>query len=149
MNAWGVIPIRNKGYHVPALRTIRQREEMKNETGFAITETLLAIALLGIIAVVFLSGLATASKAHVITDERAIAESLVRSEIEYVKNLDYQYSATQYPADPSLTLPQGWTVPPPVVSLVHATDDGIQKVTVTAERNGESILSVVLYKVAR
>ncbi|MFC1909405.1 hypothetical protein ACFLXD_06120 [Chloroflexota bacterium] len=131
------------------LRIIRQREEMKRETGFAILETLVAIALLGIIAVAFLSAMATASKAHSITDERAIAESLVRSEVEYVKSLAYQYSATEYPVDPSLTVPQGWTIPPPTVSLVHATDDGVQKVTATAERNGESILSIVLYKVDR
>jgi len=40
-------------------------------------------------------------------------------------------------------------VPPPVVELVHATDDGIQNVTVTAEHNGKTILSVQLYKVDR
>jgi len=40
-------------------------------------------------------------------------------------------------------------VPPPVVELVHETDDGIQKVTVTAEDNGKAVLSLEVYKVAR
>lgn len=122
---------------------------MKGEKGFAIIETLVALALLGIIAVAFLSGVATASKASSIANERAIAESLVRSEAEYVKNCAYQDSVSEYPVDPSLTVPDSWTVPPPVVGLVHATDDGIQEVTVTAEHNGEEVLSLKIYKVDR
>lgn len=122
---------------------------MKGEKGFTIIETLVALALLGIIAVVLLSGVATASKASSIANERAIAESLVHSEAEYVKSCAYQDSASEYPVDPSLTVPDSWTVPPPVVGLVHATDDGIQEVTVTAEHNGEEVLSLKIYKVDR
>ena len=122
---------------------------MKGEKGFAIIETLVALALLGIIAVALLSGVATASKASSIANERAIAESLVHSEAEYVKSCAYQDSASEYPVDPSLTVPDSWTVPPPVVGLVHATDDGIQEVTVTAEHNGEEVLSLKIYKVDR
>lgn len=122
---------------------------MKGEKGFTIIETLVALALLGIIAVAFLSGVATASKASSIANERAIAESLVRSEAEYVKSCAYQDSASEYPVDPSLTVPDSWIVPPPVVGLVHATDDGIQEVTVTAEHNGEEVLSLKIYKVYR
>jgi len=120
-----------------------------NETGVTLIETLMALAILGLVAAVFLSGLATATKATVIADERAIAESLVRSEIEYVKNCAYQYTASEYPVGPALTIPEGWAVPPPVVELVHETDDGIQQVTVTAEHNGETVLSVEVYKVDR
>ena len=120
-----------------------------SELGTTLIETTVALAILGVIAVAFLSGLATATKATVIADEQATAESLVRSEIEYVKNYAYQYDTSEYPVDPALTIPVGWSVPSPVVELVHATDDGIQKVTVTAERNGETILSVEVYKVDR
>ena len=122
---------------------------MKSEKGFALIETLVALALLGVIAVAFLSSVATTSKAGSIANKQAIAESLVRSEAEYVKNCAYQYSASEYPVDPSLTVPASWTVPPPAVGLVHATDDGIQEVTVTAEHNGEEVLSLKIYKVDR
>ena len=122
---------------------------MNSEKGFAIIEILISIALLGIVAAALLSALATTSQASIISNEQAIAESLVRSEIEYIKNCDYQYSATEYPTDPTLTIPDGWAVPPPVVSPVHATDDGIQEVTVTAEYNGRTMLSVTIYKVDR
>jgi len=63
-----------------------------NSKGFSIIEVLVALALLGIIAVAFLGGLATASKAMIIADERATAESLARSEMEYVKNCEYEFT---------------------------------------------------------
>ncbi len=122
---------------------------MESEKGFALIETLVALALLGVIAVVFLGGIGTATKATIIADEQTTAESLVRSEIEYVKNCTYQYSATQYPVDPSINIPDGWSMPAPAVELVHATDDGIQKVTITVERNGEQKFSAQIYKVDR
>ena len=119
------------------------------ELGATLTETVVALAILSIVAVTFLSGLATTSTATIITNEQATAESLARSQMEYVKNCTYQYLATEYPVDPSLNIPVGWSVPPPVVELVHATDDGLQRVTVTAEHNGEVVISVEVYKVDR
>ena len=62
---------------------------MRNEKGFSLVEVLVALALLGIIGAAFLSGLATASKSILIADERTTAESLARSQMEYVKKQDY------------------------------------------------------------
>jgi len=121
----------------------------RNETGVALIETLVALVVLGLVSTAFLSALATASKATIIANEQTTAESLVRSQIEYVKNCAYQYAASEYPVDPALTIPEGWAVPPPIVELVHETDDGIQKVTVTAEHNGEAVLSIEIHKVDR
>ena len=122
---------------------------MKGEKGFALIESTLSLLLLGIIAVSFLSALTTGIKTSFITDEKATAQSLVRSEIEYVKNYTYDYFTSEYPVDPSITIPTGWAVPPPSVAAVHATDDGIQSVNVTAEHDGETILSVEVYKIDR
>ncbi len=122
---------------------------MKSELGYSLMETLVALAILGIVAAIFLSGMATTTKANIVTDKKATAESLVFGEIEYVKNYEYQYDASEYAVDPALTIPEGWAVPQPVVELVHATDDGMQEVTVTAEYDGEAVLSVGIYKVDR
>ena len=54
--------------------------------GFTLIEVLIALALMGIIAIAFLSGLSTSSMALIIADEHATAESLARSQMAYVKN---------------------------------------------------------------
>lgn len=58
--------------------------------GFTIIEVLLAIAILGVIAVAFLSALATGSSIMVLADERTTAESLARRQMEYIKGQGYQ-----------------------------------------------------------
>jgi len=58
---------------------------IKNERGFTFVEVVIALAILGVIAAGFLMALATASKAIIIADERTTAESLARSQMEYVK----------------------------------------------------------------
>jgi type II secretory pathway pseudopilin PulG len=122
---------------------------MKCEKGFIVVESIVALAILGIVAVFFLGSIGTATNAAVVNDEQSIAESLVRDEAEYIKECAYQYSATEYPADPALDIPDGWSVPEPSVEPLHETDDGIQKVTITVQRNGETKLSALIYKVDR
>jgi len=119
------------------------------EKGITMIETVIGLAIIGLVMVAFLSGLATASKGTILSREQTTAESLVRSEIEYVRSCAYQPDASTYPVDPLLTIPDSWSVPSPVVELVHATDDGLQKVTVSAEHNGEAILSISIYKADR
>jgi prepilin-type N-terminal cleavage/methylation domain-containing protein len=124
---------------------------MKSEKGFSLVETIIALALLGIVAVAFLGGLSTASKVIFTADERATAESLARTQMEYVRNQPYSsaswdYTVTSSPP-PNSTDPPSWydaSKPnPPLLSsdyagytvivnvvLLHSTDDGIQKVIV-------------------
>jgi len=59
-------------------------------------ETVVALAILGTIAVTFLSGLVTTSTAAYTTDERATAECLARSQMEWTQNADYTDNATGY-----------------------------------------------------
>ena len=122
---------------------------MKGDKGFAFLETVVALALLGIIATVFLSGVGTATKATVVADEKVTAEGLARSEIEYIKDCDYDAYATEYPVDPALVIPGKWSMPNPTVEALHGTEDGIQKVTITVQRDGVDEFSAVIYKVDR
>jgi type II secretory pathway pseudopilin PulG len=57
--------------------------------GFIFIEVLIAIALIGIVAVAILGALSTSSKVLSIADERTVAESLARRQMEYVKNQGY------------------------------------------------------------
>jgi len=149
-NGW-----RRRGMVKPSSHRTAQGEPVKkikllnSQRGIALLETVMAIAILGLVAVAFLSGMATTINATVITEKQATADSLVRSEMEYVKNCAYQCDAGEYPVDPTLAIPGHWAMPPPTVEAIHATDDGIQKITVTAKYDGETILSVTMYKVDR
>lgn len=123
----------------------------KNQAGTSLIEVLVALAVLGLISIAILSALGTGAKATLIAREQATAESLARSQIEYVKGYPYAYAATTYPLDTTLTVPaeDGWTVLPAVVEPLHSADNGIQKITITVQRYGETLLSVTTYKADR
>ncbi|MFC1993186.1 type II secretion system protein [Chloroflexota bacterium] len=121
-----------------------------SESGIILTETVVALAILGIIAVPFLSGLATTSKAAFIADEQATAESLVRTQMEWVKNADYVYSATEYSPAP---MPGGkdyinysTTI---TAEPIHDPDDGIQKITITVKHSDNTVIKLEGYKADR
>lgn len=130
-------------------KTIFTVNYMATQKGFTLLETLVALALLGILATVFLSGLFLSTTVGMKNKERAIADSLVRSQAEYVRTCAYVYDTGEYSVDPSLTIPSGWTVPAATVQLVHASDDGMQEVTVSASHLGNTILTIHTYKVDR
>jgi len=146
---------------------------MKNEKGFTLIEVLVALGLLGVFAAVFLTGIATSSKAILIADERTTAESLARSQMEAIKEHEYiDYSVgppdplhgvygeitpppnygidfTVEPFNPATGDPYGFTEVEGI--LVFDYDDGLQKITVTVSRYyGEKvIITLEDYKVNR
>ena len=122
----------------------------RRESGITLVETLVALAILGTIAVTFFGGLATTSKAAFTVDEQATAESLAQSQMEWTKNADYVYSTTQYSTAP---MPGGkdyinYSATIAAESL-NNPDDGIQKITVTVKRSGEGVITLEGYKVDR
>jgi len=126
---------------------------MKSEKGFSLIEVMIAIALLGIIGTAFLGALSTASKAMFVADERATAESLARSQMEYVKNpdQDYDYNDPQLlyeQADVGSSTHSGYFISVDADPL-HDPDDGIQKITVTVKHGGDTIITLEDYKVDR
>jgi prepilin-type N-terminal cleavage/methylation domain-containing protein len=147
---------------------------IKGEKGFNLMEVALAMALLGIVAAAFLTGLATGSRAIFIADERATAESLARAQMEYARSLEYSIAEWNYTltssqlssTDPPTA--DWWTNdPPPLLSddydgytvivstepLNGALDDGIQVITVTIQHtvSGEmkEIFSLEGYRTQR
>jgi len=82
--------------------------------GFSMLEVVIAIALIGVIAVAILSALSTASIALIIADERATAESLARSQLEYVKSQNYTYASeggeSIYIKIPDIDIPYGYAI---------------------------------------
>ena len=128
------------------------------EIGASLIETLVALAILGIIAIAFLSGLATASEATAITDERGTAESLARSQMEYIKSQDYiNYANPEHEDYALITTPDSYGMEITAVPIDSDTgqplpsgeDEGLQKITVTIMHQLESVLTVEGYKADR
>ena len=129
----------------------------EKESGVGLIETLVALALLGIIAASFLGGLATASKAAFTADERATAECLARSQLEYVKGQGYISHIDPEHGDYLVitTTPAGYnSVETTAVPIDPATgqplapgeDNGIQKITITVKHDDKSVLIVSDFK---
>ena len=127
---------------------------MRSEKGFSLIETLVAVAIVAIVAVSFLSGLATSARATIVVDEQTTASSLARSQMEDIKS--QTYDGTNNPPVYSLIsgVPSSYTVNIDADRLDPegdglGDDDGIQKVVVTVERGGRTILTLEDYKVDR
>jgi len=131
--------------------------------GFSLIEVVIAIALIGIIAVAVLGALSTASIALIIADKRATAESLARSQLEYVKNQDYiNYSdPDRDPEDYAVIpeYPEGYTIEIVAEPIDPETyepynyeegafekDDGIQKIKVIVSHDGKAVITMEGYK---
>ncbi len=115
---------------------------LKSEKGFSLVETICAIAILGIIAVAFLSALATTSTARATNAERTSAKILAESIIENIKTENYDLSYEPY-IPPEF---DGYTAN---VTTTSERNGNIQKIVVTIHHQGEDVLSLESYKVDR
>lgn len=120
-----------------------------NNKGFTLIENIVALGLLGIVVTAFLGSISTAARTNMVADRRVTAESLARSEFEYIKSCNYTYSTDNYPIDPTINIPSRWSIETPAVEPLHASDNGIQKVTVTIRYDSDEVLSAFIYKTER
>lgn len=135
---------------------------MKSEKGFALIETLVALALMGITAVGLLSGLATTFRAGTISQERVVAESLAKSQWEYIRAQDYIPTADYDPDDPEkryqlIAIPdelvvKDYTVEIGTPATIIGPDDGefeLQSITVVINCDSKQLLTMSDYRVGR
>jgi prepilin-type N-terminal cleavage/methylation domain-containing protein len=127
---------------------------LKKEKGFTLLEVVLSLALLGIVAAGFLGALATGSRAISIADERATAESLARTQLEFVRS--QPYDADNNPPEYLIIsdIPDGYYIILNAVRLDYKgdgddPDDGIQNITVIVVHNEEEVFTLEGYRTLR
>lgn len=134
------------------------KNTLRGEKGFTFIEIVIAIALVGLISGGFLSALASASRNSGLSDERATAESLARTEMEYIRNSVYVMANWNYvlpEGNPSWDayheLPAGYEEYSLAVSArpLRMIDDGIQSITITVSHGDRQVLMLEDYKVIR
>lgn len=72
------------------------RDVTAQQAGLGLLEVLIALALMGGVATVFINSLGVSTASLRIVDERSVSESLARSQMEYVKNQDFSATAWSY-----------------------------------------------------
>ena len=127
------------------------RNCIRRESGATLIETVVALAVLGTVAVTFLAGIYITSKAAFLADTRATAMSLAQSQMEWAENATYSYYAAEYPTAP---IPSGkdyvgYTANITAIPLHDPLDKGIQKITVTIKLSDEQVFKLESYKVYR
>ena len=149
-----------------------------SSAGFTLIEVLVALALFSLIAIVFAGGLGTASRAVFLADVRTKAESLARTQMEYVKTQDYNDDLVDgeatYDKIDTNDIPDGYAIcsvngtgPPtncgnsdPIIAVPWnsdtglplqplGTDNGLQKITLVVRHEGRDIITLEGYKVHR
>lgn len=113
---------------------------MKGEKGFSLMEVALAMALLGIVAAAFLTALAYGSRYIIVADEQATAESLARTQMEFIRQQPYDANLDTghpiYNIIPAGDIPADYAIDVSAERLDYkndgnSNDDGIQRITVT------------------
>jgi len=156
------LPKGGKTKKVQGLARVTQAKQVPNRTkdsGFLLIEILVGLALVGVIAVALLNGLTTTFKGVSVSEERVTADSLARSQIEYIKIQDYIPVADYNPDDPAnryelIDVPAdlvaaGYSVEINPPELVLSGNGGfeLQSITVAIRRNDQLKLSVEIYRV--
>jgi prepilin-type N-terminal cleavage/methylation domain-containing protein len=130
----------------------------KTEAGFTLVEILIAVLLMSLVGLGLFTALAFSSKHTINSDVRATAESIARTEMEYLKDpITVAYDATNNPPQytaktmASLGMNSRWSITTAFSRLDPkgdgtSNDDGIQKLSVTVIYNGTAVLTVEGYK---
>jgi type II secretory pathway pseudopilin PulG len=130
----------------PTLQRVLQTVNyLRGERGIGLAESLVAIAIIGITVVTFITALSTGVLAVREFGQEAVAQQLARTQLEYLKSYSYDETGLSYPL---VDTPPGYTISLETDSSIYADSD-IQEITVTVYKDSEPTLTVAAYKVKR
>jgi len=132
---------------------------LRRQEGSILIDILAGVTLLGFIGTSFMTAFSTAYMSVELTQERVAAESLAKSQIEYIKLQDYVAVADYNPSDPAncyelIDIPlhltgAGFSIEISEPEIVTSKGQGgfeLQSVNVTVERNDQSMFKISFYK---
>ena len=123
----------------------RENNLFGGQKGMTLLETLVALGILALIGVAFMSALSTGTRSTAILDEQVQAESLARSQLEDIKKSTYDdIEPIEYPV--TADCPPGYEVS---IKVQPNEDNTLQEIAVTVYREGKALFKVTDYKVDR
>jgi prepilin-type N-terminal cleavage/methylation domain-containing protein len=124
--------------------------------GMTLIEVLIALAIMGLVAIVFLGGMQASYTSNTVNQQRVVAEDLAKSQLEYVKG--QTYDPTNNPPQYLLMtgVPTGYYVQLTSARLDPKSDgtgndDGLQEITIKvykgSDASGSLLITVKGYKI--
>jgi len=131
---------------------VRPRCAHNTERGMTLIEVLIALSIIAAVAVIFLAGMSTSSKAAIVNQHQVIGENLAKSQLEYIKRQPYDaISPIEYAQLDPGQIPSAYAIQIVAVPMnprgdSEMNDDGLQKITITITNNGETVFTLEGYK---
>ncbi len=130
---------------------------LRRQRGLTLIETLVGVAIFAVISVPLLVGLSTGYKSLDISRERTFAESLAKSQVEYIKAQDY-ISVANYPTDGPYDVIDmaahlagaGYVVeisPPEIVEVAGASGYELQSIVIIVKHHDRGKLTITFYRI--
>jgi prepilin-type N-terminal cleavage/methylation domain-containing protein len=132
----------------------------RGEGGFSLVEALIAVAIIGVVGVVYIRAVDSNNRVTAQLDEQTVAKNLITGTIEAIRAVDYaaDYDAVAAsiptPTQYELTVTTDCTddadpaTPPPVYTDCTGTETW-QRIYVTASREGQAVLRICTYRTNR
>ena len=116
---------------------------MSSEKGSTLVEAVVALALIGMIGVCFLSAVATSSSSRMIADEQTSGRILAESQMEEIRKMSYSLTYDPIP------IPDEYSGYSALVDIDPFRNGSIQKITITITHRDKEVASLESYKVNR
>ena len=116
-------------------------KKMKREKGITLLETVLALGLLAVIGLAFLSGLASTSSSRALAEERVNAKILAEAQMENIKKQGYTDNYTMLTLDGF----DGYSSNLTIAEYYY----NLQKITVHVYHHDDEVFSLESFKTKR
>lgn len=113
---------------------------LQGQAGFTLIEVIIALGILGVIGVAFLTALNTASRSTSLYEQRVTAASLAQSQTEEIKASSYSVDNGTYSV--SVSAPPGYDISIATVQL----EPDKQEVTVKVSKDGHYLFELATIK---
>jgi prepilin-type N-terminal cleavage/methylation domain-containing protein len=114
---------------------------VSNQRGITLIEALIAMVILSIVSVTFLSAMTTSSRAVITTDRLDTSRTIAQAQMEWVKNLSFSSSGTYSHNSTLMSQYPGYTVAISACSAAER-DSSIQLITISVTYNNKVLTTL-------
>lgn len=121
------------------------RRNVCSQKGFMLVDTLVGLGIMGVFVVTLLGALSAGLLGVMAAQDAGVAESITRSQLEYIKGQPYQAGGGYA----SIAVPTNYSVAVGTATVPGTDINSIQEVTVTVYRGSKVVRETRNFKVSR